>query len=68
MSRFPSKLEECPVCGRSVEVRDEYAGLPVNCRHCGGRFVVGAPRCGARNSTAGLLRRAERLLAMAEPC
>jgi len=33
-------VEECPVCGRPVEIRCEYVGLQVLCRHCGGEFVV----------------------------
>lgn len=66
---FPrsGKIQECPVCGRPVQVRDEYAGLAVNCWHCGGQFVARTPRSGARHPVHGLLRRAERLLALAEP-
>ena len=66
MFRFPSNIQECPVCGRPVEVRDQYAGQSVNCWHCGGEFVAGAPRQQPRNSAAGLLRRAERLLERAD--
>ena len=33
-------IEECPVCGRPVEIRCEYLGRQVVCQHCGGRFVV----------------------------
>ncbi len=33
-------VEECPVCGRPVEIRCEYLGRRVVCQHCGGGFVV----------------------------
>ncbi len=40
MFRFPSVVLECPVCGRPVEVREEYAGKLVHCNHCRGGFLA----------------------------
>lgn len=38
MLRFPHFVQECPVCGRPLEVRVKYVGREVACRHCGGTF------------------------------
>ncbi len=59
-------VEDCPVCGRPVEVAHEAIGREVACGHCRGRFVVfedddgdtTAVACGGTN----LLDRANRLL------
>jgi DNA-directed RNA polymerase subunit RPC12/RpoP len=65
MFRYPYQMHECPVCGRPLEVRDDYAGREVICPHCRGRFVV----CRSTNRSTGtppdaksLLGRADRLL------
>ncbi len=31
---------DCPVCGRPVEIRNQYRDRELGCDHCGGRFVV----------------------------
>jgi len=31
-------LQTCPTCGRASQVRIEYLGTTVSCRHCGGTF------------------------------
>lgn len=33
-------VEECPVCGRPVEICCEHFGRRLVCQHCGGRFVA----------------------------
>ena len=56
-------VQECPTCGRRLQIRVEYLGKPVVCRHCQGRLVATDPasvRLEAQGS--GLLRRADELL------
>jgi hypothetical protein len=58
-------LQNCPVCGRPLEIHAEYRGRKLNCRHCGGRFTAidpASPFFAAQNSSNALLRRADRLL------
>jgi hypothetical protein len=65
MIRFAHFVQECPVCGRPLEVRAEYVGSQVTCQHCRGQFRVTEP---ARTSAATgntLLRRAGLLLDLA---
>ena len=65
MFRYPYQMHECPVCGRPLEVRDEYAGREVVCPHCRGRFVAcraTARTIGTLPDTQSLLSRADRLL------
>jgi hypothetical protein len=62
-------VQECPRCGRRVEVRVEYLGRLVVCDHCQGRFEATDPtgvdgRADIRSSA--LLERAEQLLAEVE--
>ena len=33
-------VQGCPTCGRASQVRMEYLGKPVQCRHCGGEFLA----------------------------
>ena len=40
MSRHAIFLQECPVCGRPLEIRREYQGKKVACPHCGGWFTA----------------------------
>jgi len=56
----------CPTCGRRLEVRVEYLGKMLICRHCSGKFVAKDP-CNAatQGSTEvadALLRRADEFL------
>jgi DNA-directed RNA polymerase subunit RPC12/RpoP len=58
-------LQNCPVCGRPLEISAEYRGRKLNCRHCGGHFTAidpSSPFFAAQNSSNALLRRADRLL------
>ena len=65
MLRFPQFVQECPVCGRPLEIRLEYLGRRVGCQHCGGRFVASDPSARPEAPELGgnrLLRRVDALL------
>jgi len=65
MSRSTFFVQECPTCGRSLQVRVEYLGRQVVCQHCHGRFEARDPAntAGAPSLTeSSLLRRADQLL------
>jgi hypothetical protein len=67
MFRFATYLQECPVCGRPLEVRTEYIGQRVQCQHCRGQWIARDPdrRSGAAAEGGNrLLWQAERLLEM----
>jgi hypothetical protein len=62
-------IQECPTCGRRLQIRVEYLGKRVTCQHCRGQFeaidpasVRGAPP----EQTNALLRRADELLQSAD--
>ena len=65
MSRPTYFVQECPTCGRSLQVRVEYLGRQVVCQHCHGRFEACDPASAAdtlSKSGLNLLRRADELL------
>jgi DNA-directed RNA polymerase subunit M/transcription elongation factor TFIIS len=58
-------IRSCPTCGRSLEVRVEYLGKRVSCRHCSAEFDTCDPPYysdGASESSLNLLARAEELI------
>lgn len=58
-------IQECPTCGRTLQVRVKFLGKLVRCRHCHGDFEACDPSSAAyppASSGIELLRRAERLL------
>jgi hypothetical protein len=58
-------VQECPTCGRALQVSVEYLGRQVVCQHCHGRFEACDPTASKRpisDSGIDLLRRADRLL------
>lgn len=63
-------VQECPVCGRYLQVRVELLGKRVGCRHCQGTFVacdaLTTPRDTVRPPKTFLLDRANELLASVE--
>ncbi|MEM6330045.1 MAG: response regulator [Planctomycetota bacterium] len=62
-------VQECPTCGRSLQVRVEYLGRRVACQHCSAKFKAfhsKAPELGPVEEPASLLDRAEQLLQTAE--
>jgi DNA-directed RNA polymerase subunit RPC12/RpoP len=58
-------VQECPTCGRRLEIRVEYLGKRVVCQHCQGKLLALDP-CGARGGLgdqgSALLHRADELL------
>ena len=58
-------VQECPTCGRNLQVRVKYLGKRVACQHCGAKFEACDPSSGAyppMESSLSLLNRAEELL------
>jgi predicted RNA-binding Zn-ribbon protein involved in translation (DUF1610 family) len=58
-------IQECPTCGRRLQIRVEYLGRKVTCPHCHGQLVAIDPaRAKIDSADCGnaLLRRAEKLL------
>lgn len=57
--------QECPSCGRHLQVRLEYLGRPVACQHCQRQFeaMLTPPQS---DSSEDLLNRANVLLATVE--
>jgi hypothetical protein len=65
MPRSTYYVQECPTCGRNLQVRVEYLGKVVECQHCHARFEASEPGlAGYADSDSGLslLERAEQLL------
>ncbi|MCE5269210.1 MAG: hypothetical protein LLG00_15140 [Planctomycetaceae bacterium] len=59
-------VQECPTCGRRLQIRVEYLGRKVVCQHCQGSLIATDPATVRWNGAAGgnpLLRRADELLA-----
>jgi len=58
-------IQECPTCGRRLQIRVEYLGKRVACQHCQGTFVA-ADSSNVRGDKvdegSDLLRRANELL------
>jgi hypothetical protein len=58
-------VQECPTCGRNLQVRVEYLGKRVVCQHCKARFEACDPASAAyppMESSLSLLARADQLL------
>jgi len=55
-------VQECPTCGRSLQIRVEYLGRRLICEHCRGRFVARDPASAPLDHTDDLLSRADALL------
>ena len=65
MSRTTYFVQECPICGRNLQVRVQYMGKQVVCQHCGARFEAydaGSAAYPPPPSSLSLLERAEQLL------
>ncbi|MBL9092919.1 MAG: hypothetical protein JNL96_16990 [Planctomycetaceae bacterium] len=71
----PYYVQECPTCGRKLNVRVEYLGKKVVCQHCRADFIAwdsdGAPSTPTIAATASLsgtklLDRAQELIEQAE--
>lgn len=68
MSRALYFVQQCPTCGRQLEVRVTYLGRNVVCRHCRGTFLASeadnAPP--PHDSSESVMLRANELLESAE--
>ena len=65
MPRTMHFVQECPTCGRNLQVRVEYLGKQVVCQHCGAQFEACEPDSAAYppdQSSLALLKRADELL------
>ena len=55
-------VQECPTCGRSLQIRVEHLGRRMVCEHCHGRFMARDPANARVDSPDDLLSRADALL------
>jgi len=58
-------VQECPTCGRSLQIRVAYLGKHVACQHCAAKFQACDPSSGnypPMESGLSLLARAEELI------
>jgi DNA-directed RNA polymerase subunit RPC12/RpoP len=65
MPRSTYFVQECPTCGRNLQVRVEYLGKQIVCQHCSARFEAcepGSEDYFHQNSSLSLLERAEHLI------
>lgn len=62
MSRSTYFVQECPTCGRGLQIRVEYLGRQVVCQHCHGRFEANQGATPLTGNATDLLRRADELL------
>ncbi|MHC4181241.1 MAG: hypothetical protein ACYSWU_27400 [Planctomycetota bacterium] len=65
MSNSTYFIQECPTCGRRLQIRVEHLGKRVTCQHCQGQFEALDPANVRRDSAQrnnDLLRRADELL------
>lgn len=65
MSRSTYFLQECPTCGRRLQIQVRDLGRSVGCGHCEAHFIAADPEGGSISSDdpiADLLNRAESYL------
>jgi hypothetical protein len=70
MPRIAYYYQDCPTCGRSLQVRVEYLGRTLCCPHCRGGFRAVDPSSVPLSSGDGqfdLMERANALLAAVHP-
>ena len=61
--------QECPICGRRLQVRVAYLGRRVACQHCRGEFEAFDSQTGVclpSESGIAMMRRAGQLLGFAK--
>ena len=65
MSKPVYYVQECPTCGRSLQIRVAHLGKQVVCQHCLAEFTATDPanKYSCSDSSHDLLARAEELLA-----
>jgi len=65
MSQSTFFVQECPTCGRNLQIRVQHMGKDVVCQHCRARFEACDPNSAtypSSNSGLALLHRVEELL------
>lgn len=65
MSSSTYYAQECPTCGRKLQVRVKYLGKNVVCQHCNATFVAMDPASALEEPVEGsgsILARAEQLI------
>ena len=66
MSKATFYVQECPTCGRRLQVRVDYLGKAIGCEHCHAVFEASDPSSQSRSATArsstDLLARINRLI------
>ena len=58
-------VQECPTCGRNLQVRVEYLGKKVVCQHCAAKFLACDPSSedyDPMESGIGLLSKVDELI------
>jgi hypothetical protein len=55
-------VQECPTCGRRLQIRVEYLGRRLICQHCQGSLIAADPAMRGDRANQ-LLKRADELLA-----
>ncbi|HYO23659.1 MAG TPA: response regulator [Lacipirellulaceae bacterium] len=56
-------VQECPTCGRNLQIRVEYLGKRVACQHCRARFEACDPSSiPPSDSSLSILARADELI------
>lgn len=58
-------VQECPTCGRNLQVRVKYLGRDVVCQHCSAEFEACDPSSAAyppSESSLSLLNRVDELI------
>jgi hypothetical protein len=63
-------VQECPTCGRRLQIRVEYLGKRVVCQHCQGHLMATDPTNVRRDrpqSSRAILQRADELLESMTP-
>jgi hypothetical protein len=65
MSKATYFVQECPTCGRKLQIRVEYLGKRVICQHCKGNLeaIDSANHPQRMSDSSILLARADELLA-----
>ena len=64
MSQTTYYLQDCPTCGRKLQIRVAYLGRSVVCQHCQGAFLATDPANTPEVdlTSSAILRRADQLL------
>jgi hypothetical protein len=69
MSKSTYFVQECPTCGRNLQIRVVHMGKQVMCQHCRAQFQAsdpGAAPIAAGESGLALINRANALLETAD--